>query len=97
MDGESFAALSRRVAGARTRRQALGLVLGGAATALLGRAQPSEAAFGFCKIPGASCQKRTECCAGKCKKGVCGCRKNGANASVGVVCCSGHVRRGKCR
>jgi hypothetical protein len=87
--------LSKRLAGNPSRRGVLAALVGGA---LLGRRDPAEAAFGFCRLPGAACGRNVQCCAGKCKSGgLCGCRKRGKPAIAGAVCCSGKAKQGKCR
>jgi hypothetical protein len=100
MNEQSFAALSRRVAAAASRRNMLGALAAGVVT-MVGRpaaaAQVADEAFGFCRLPQAKCSRADDCCAGKCKGGVCGCRKRGKNAIVGAVCCSGKAKKGKCR
>jgi hypothetical protein len=101
MDDHTFAALSRRVAAAPSRRAVLAVVGLGLTHALRGQpvaAQVSDDAFGFCRLPGAACGRNVQCCAGKCRgDGTCGCRKRGKPAIAGPVCCSGKAKQGKCR
>ncbi len=99
MDERRLEHLSRRVAAAPSRRGVLGALLGGV---LLGPgaapASARERAFGFCKIPGATCSDDTQCCAGKCHSdGACGCKKRGKKAMVAALCCSGKRKKGYCR
>jgi hypothetical protein len=102
MDDRSFAALSKRVAQAGTRRGMARALVGGLAAAVLGTAShpdATEAAFGFCHLPGDTCKSKKKCCSGKCKGGICGCAGRGhwCINRVGVICCSGKCRNGKCK
>jgi hypothetical protein len=87
--------LSRRLAAVASRRATLAALLAGG---LLAPRHAAEAAFGFCRLPGAACGRNVQCCAGKCRTdGTCGCRKRGKPAIAGPVCCSGKAKKGKCR
>lgn len=104
MDHERFAALSRQVASASTRRGALRAAFAALGAGLLGRvgAGPAAAAPGeeaICRFPQEPCSKDRQCCAHKCKGGVCGCKKKGKPCvrNFGRSCCSGTCRRGKCK
>lgn len=91
MDGQRWDTLSRRLAAAPSRRAVLGLLGSGL---LLGRTTESEAAFGLCRIPGDTCGDDTQCCSGKCRGGVCGCKKRGKRAIIAALCCSGKKKKG---
>jgi hypothetical protein len=99
MDGQRWDTLSRRLAAAPSRRAVLGLLGGG--LLLGGRGAETEAAaveaeaFGYCKLPGEPCSDGSECCALRCRGGVCGCKKRGKNAFVAVICCSGKKKKGR--
>jgi hypothetical protein len=102
MDAQGFERLSKLVAAAPTRRRMLGALGAGLGAAVLGRevvaaASVEEEAFGFCRIPGATCSKKSQCCSHKCKDGVCGCLKRGKYAFVSLLCCSGKRKKGKCK
>jgi hypothetical protein len=108
MDERAFGELTKRVAGAGTRRGAVRALAGGlsvsaasmAAGARLVSATDVEGeAFGFCRPPRARCGRNKQCCAGRCKKnGTCACNGKGAPCinRVGIVCCSGKCREGSC-
>lgn len=103
MDAKRFAALSRQVGTAPSRRAALGVVATGLAGALLGQG-PDEAAAGIpivhCKIPGKKCRKNQKCCTGRCRKGRCMCARKGHACWApleGALCCSGKCQNGKCK
>ena len=95
MDGQRLETLSRRIAAAPSRRAVMGLLAGGL---LLGRAAPdaaaAEKAFGLCRIPGDTCGDDTQCCSGRCREGVCGCKKRGKRAIIAALCCSGKKKKG---
>ncbi len=102
MDERSFAALSKRVAQAGTRRGTLRILALGVVAAVTGassREEAAEAAFGYCHPPGTQCSQDKKCCSGTCKGGVCGCNKKGAPClnKVGIACCSQQCRKGKCK
>jgi len=103
MDERSFAALSKRIAQAGTRRATLRVLGVGLATSLVGafrREAGVEAAFGYCSPPGVQCSQDKKCCSGTCKgDGACGCNKKGAPClnKVGFVCCSQKCKKGKCK
>lgn len=87
MDGQTFDALVRSAGEARTRRGALGLLIGGAATAALARIEPAlgrKKGKGKgkgkkkkrCKKPGQGCggKNKKSCCKGiTCTSSVCTC------------------------
>jgi hypothetical protein len=103
MDERSFAALSKRVAQAPSRRATLRVLAAGLVTGLgggVGREEAAEAAFGYCHPPGVQCSRNKKCCSGKCKgDGTCACNKKGAPCinRVGIVCCSQKCKKGKCK
>lgn len=108
MDAGRISELSRRVASAATRRQALGVVAATAGAGLLGRAAPGAAAevdpagvpIVNCKAPGFNCRRDTNCCSRKCNRGVCDCAKKGRDCwqpLEGGLCCSGRCQKGKCK
>ena len=100
MDGRAFEALSKQVA-AGSRRGALRVLLGGVAAAAGGQLANEEAGaiFGYCSPSGVPCSRKRQCCSGKCRGGVCGCKKKGKPCfnRVGLNCCSGRCRKGKCK
>ncbi len=97
MDHERFAHLTRQLSSARSRRVAAAAVAAWG-IGLVRRATP-EAEAGFCRFPGQECSKNNQCCANKCKGGVCGCKPKGATCyqNFGLACCSKKCRRGKCK
>ena len=108
MDAGRISELSRRVASAASRRQALGVMAGTAAAGLLGRAAPGAAAevdlagvpIVNCKMPGFNCRRDTNCCSRHCNKGVCSCSRKGRacwQPLEGALCCSGRCRNGRCK
>ena len=107
MDPRRFEDLSRLVARAGSRREALkalaaGLVAGAGIGAGLAKAPEAEAGLPIvsCKIPGERCQGDKACCSGKCGKGVCKCLGKGSacwQPMEGALCCSGRCREGKCK
>lgn len=98
MDERRLAALSRRVAAAPSRRGVLGALLGGLLLRpAVSPADAREKAFGFCRIPGATCGDDTQCCSGQCRNGACGCKKRGKRAMIAAICCSGKRKKGHCR
>lgn len=103
MDQERFAALSRKVASATTRRGALFAAVAALGAGVLGRtiadAEASPGEETICRFPHEPCSRNRQCCAHKCQKGVCGCKKKGKPCvrNFGRSCCSGTCRRGKCK
>lgn len=102
MDAQGVERLSRQIAQAPSRRAVLGAVGAGLGAALLGRQvaaanDVSDEAFGLCRLPGKPCQQPEQCCAGRCKDGVCGCRKRGGQTLISAICCSGKRKKGKCK
>jgi hypothetical protein len=85
MDAKRFEDLSRWVAAAPTRREALKVLAAGLAAAALAvvRPQPGEAGsiIPGCRIPGQRCDEDSDCCAGFCPASVgrCGCLLTGDN------------------
>lgn len=104
MDHERFAALSRQVATASSRRTALRAAVVALGAGVLGRATAEQATAApeeeaICRFPQEPCSKNRQCCAHKCRKGVCGCKKKGKPCvrNFGRSCCSGTCKRGKCK
>lgn len=110
MDTARFERLSRQVAGASSRREALRALAGAiAATSLgiglgAGAASASTGEEGVpiisCKVPGQICQGDRACCSGQCKQGICTCFRRGHacwQPGEGAFCCSGRCRAGKCK
>jgi hypothetical protein len=105
MEERDFAAMSKAVAQADTRRGMLRVLMAGVGTALVGwlpafSATPVDAkGFGYCHLPGENCKDPQQCCSGRCLKGKCGCNPKGRPCinRVGLVCCSRQCRKGKCR
>lgn len=102
MDAKGVERLSRQVAQAPSRRAVLGVLGAGLSAALLGRqvaaaSDVGDEAFGLCRLPGKTCQAPEQCCAGKCKGGVCGCIKKGGQTLISAICCSGKRKKGKCK
>ncbi|MGH2613891.1 MAG: hypothetical protein ACRDJC_01525 [Thermomicrobiales bacterium] len=108
MDERSFGELTKRVAGAETRRGMLGAVAMGVAAPLLGAlgysradaaADVGDEAFGFCRVGGFPCGRNQQCCTRRCREGVCSCAKRGKPCinRVGANCCSKKCRKGKCK
>lgn len=112
MDQERFDWLIRHVSEARTRRVALGrLVGGGLAAAMLavapGTGEASQTVKG-CRIPGQGCSRNAQCCSDKCNNKQCKCLDRGRSCLVVVspklpplpnkaVCCSSKCSRGRNR
>lgn len=102
MDAHGFERLSKQVAQAPTRRRMLGALGAGLGAAVLGRQVATaesvdDEAFGFCRLPGATCGDNTQCCSRRCRDGACACLKRGRYAFVGAFCCSGKRKKGKCK
>lgn len=108
MDGRRFEHVSRRVAAARSRREALWLAVAGVGAAALGLGDAAAAGAAeaegipiyHCKIPGQICQRDRACCSGKCDQGVCTCSKKGKPCYEplrGSLCCSARCKNGKCK
>lgn len=72
MSHESFDALTRALAAVTSRRQALGLLVGGIAAAAAALAGARDlSAKGTCRPAGSRCRKGEKCCGGTCCGGVC--------------------------
>ncbi|HEU5433252.1 MAG TPA: hypothetical protein VFU81_16420 [Thermomicrobiales bacterium] len=73
METQPFDDLARRLAPATRARRDVLRALGGAATLLAGRGLGAAGvdAASACRLDGASCAKRNQCCSGICKKGLC--------------------------
>ncbi len=107
MDRSEFEELSRRIGTAAGRRDAFRLAAAGIAASLGMRSLVAKAETGaegvpiyHCKIPGQTCKRDTNCCSGKCNKGVCSCNKKGKKCFEplrGAICCSGRCKNGKCK
>ena len=104
MDANRFAALSRKVGAAPTRRAALGVLAAGITGALLVGQGAEEAEAGIpivnCKVPGKKCSKNQKCCTGRCRKNRCACGRKGHpcwDPLEGALCCSGRCQSGKCQ
>ncbi|MFN8663192.1 MAG: hypothetical protein U0075_14990 [Thermomicrobiales bacterium] len=104
MDANRFAALSRQVGAASSRRAALGVLAAGLTGALLIRQGAEEAEAGIpianCKVPGKQCKKNQSCCTGRCRKGRCRCAGKGRpcwDPLEGGFCCSNRCQNGKCQ
>jgi hypothetical protein len=103
MEGTRFAALTRQVAEAGSRRGALQVVAAAVAAVLLTDLRGEEAAAGIpvfgCKEPGKRCDKDKKCCSGHCRKRICSCVKKGGPCQQqfeGALCCSQRCHSGKC-
>jgi hypothetical protein len=85
MDAKRFEEMSRWVAAAPTRRQALKVLAAGVAAAALAgiRSQPSEAGsiIQGCRMVGQRCDNDDNCCTGFCPQSQrrCGCLLTGDN------------------
>jgi hypothetical protein len=108
MDPRRFEAVSRRIATAATRRDALFAFAGGVAGAILGPTRqnaaaapnPAGAPIVHCKIPGQKCKRDDNCCSRRCSGGICGCSKRGSRCwqpLEGGLCCSARCHKGKCQ
>ncbi len=104
MEGTRFEALSRAVGEARTRRGAVGALLGALAAPVLALRRPEEASAGIpivgCKPFGKKCDKDQRCCTGRCQKRRCQCSKKGRpcwQPLEGAMCCSQRCHNGKCQ
>ena len=71
MDQDRFENLTRALATATTRRQALKTLAGGAAGGLLALLGMGEASAAGCQKTGKKCKAHKECCSGNCVNGVC--------------------------
>lgn len=108
MDANRFAALSRLVGAAPTRRAALGVLAAGLTGALVVGHGTEEAEAGIpivnCKVPGKKCKGKKsgnqKCCTGRCRKGRCACARKGHpcwDPLEGALCCSGKCQGGRCQ
>ena len=104
MDANRFAALSRKVGAAPTRRAALGVLAAGLTGVVLVGTGVDEAQAGIpivnCKVPGKQCRKNQNCCSERCRKGRCTCARKGRpcwDPLEGSLCCSGRCQNGKCQ
>jgi hypothetical protein len=91
MDGRQFDNLARLVAGippgASASRRGLLKTLGvGAAGALLGRRAVEETGAA-CKTVGKPCERKSDCCTGRCKNGTCKCSGFGGRCEDLGHCC----------
>jgi hypothetical protein len=97
MDQHRFDGLTRKFASVRTRRAALAALAGGIFAASKA-AEPADAAFRMCHLPGAICNSDRQCCSRQCQNGACGCIRKGKTCyQLGLACCSGRCRNGKCK
>lgn len=88
MNQDRIDGIARALAGAGSRRRALGMALGGAGAALLGRAVPLIAAQGQkCRRAGESCADNGRCCSGKCQAGTCVAACGDGEARCAERCC----------
>jgi hypothetical protein len=111
MDSRIIDLLSRRMAGATTRRDTVRIIAATlAATATASVAGPSAVDAAevdqagvpilSCKVPGQLCQGDKACCSGRCKQGICTCQTKGRRCwkpAEGAFCCSGRCSGGRCR
>ena len=108
MDANRFAALSRKVGAAPSRRAALGVLAAGLTGAVLLGQGTEEAEAGIpilnCKVPGKKCKGKKDgnqkCCSGRCRGGRCMCSRKGRGCwdpLEGALCCSGKCQNGKCQ
>lgn len=108
MDANRFAAISRQVGAAPTRRAALGALAAGLTGAVLAGPGTEVAEAGIpianCKIPGKKCKGEKngnqKCCSGRCRGGRCMCSRKGRSCwspLEGALCCSGRCQNGKCK
>lgn len=108
MDANRFAALSRQVGAAPTRRAAVGILAAGLTGALLVGQGAEEAEAGIpivnCKVPGKQCKGKKggnqKCCTGRCRKNRCTCARKGHpcwDPLEGALCCSGKCQQGRCQ
>jgi hypothetical protein len=85
MDAKRFEEISRWVAAAPTRRQALKVLAGGVAAAALAVIRPQSGEAGSiipgCRLPGQRCEHDGHCCTGFCPASYerCGCLLTGDN------------------
>jgi hypothetical protein len=91
MDGRRFDNLARRMAGdavgaAASRRGLLRWLGGGAVGVLLGYGVGEETTAA-CKTVGKSCQRKSDCCTGRCKNGTCKCSNAGGACDDHGQCC----------
>lgn len=109
MDPRRFEELSRRIGAATDRRAAVRALAAAAVAPVLLRLGANEAEAGLpivgCKPPGKRCKngkgsgRSQRCCSGKCRRGICTCRKKGKSCWApleGALCCSGRCQSGKC-
>ena len=108
MDDERFGELSRRFAGAGSRRSALAALAAGIFGGVAGRGLAASAAevdeagipIVSCKVPGELCQGDKACCSLRCKQGICACVEKGRRCwspMEGTLCCSGRCHKGRCK
>ena len=104
MDANRFAALSRQVGAAPSRRAAVGILAAGLTGALLVGKSAEEAEAGIpivnCKVPGKKCSNNQKCCTGRCRKKRCTCARKGHpcwDPLEGALCCSGRCQSGRCQ
>lgn len=108
MDANRFAALSRLVGAAPSRRAAVGILAAGLTGALLVGQGTEEAEAGIpivnCKMAGKKCKGKhggnQKCCSGRCNKGRCMCGRKGHpcwEPLEGGGCCSAKCQDGRCK
>jgi hypothetical protein len=108
MDANRFAALSRQVGAAPSRRAAVGVLATGLVGALLVGKSAEDAEAGIpivnCKVPGKKCKGKKngnqKCCTGRCRNNRCACARKGHacwDPLEGALCCSGKCQNGKCQ
>ncbi len=108
MDPRRFEELSRRVGAAANRRAAVrALAAAVAAPVLVGLGTGDAEAVPIvnCKAPGKRCKngkgsgRDQRCCSGRCRRGICTCKKKGRSCwspLEGALCCSQRCQNGKC-
>jgi len=67
MEARRFDSLTRRLAGARTRRAVVGALIAGASVAAVG--ESASAGRATCRAMWASCTRNQQCCTGTCATG----------------------------
>lgn len=95
MDPQSFDRLAKTCIAGEPRRRFLRLVVSGAVAPVVARLGLTPAKAGddghTCRSKCSSCGRDSQCCSGRCTKGVCHCRERG-KCSGDRECCSGRCR-----
>jgi hypothetical protein len=100
MDSSRFDELTKALATATSRRQALKTIVATTLGGILGLGRLGTALAGRgpkCHRNGLGCDTNSQCCSGYCKNGEkCACAPNGATCTDGSNCCSGTCCQGTC-